>query len=203
MRAKNTEHHFFAGHKKRTVKFRFPKTEEMKMTNEILTLIKTRRSIRSFKPDAVPQELLDAVLEAGTYAPTGGGRQSPTIVAVMSETYRKQIEKLNAAVMGKDIDPYYGAPVIVLVLADGAANTFVEDASCVLENMMLAAASLGLGSVWIHREREIFDSEEGKALLRQWGLPQTLRGVGSIALGYAAAPAPAPAPRKEGYIVRV
>ena len=120
----------------------------------------------------------------------------------MSETYRKQIEKLNAAVMGKDIDPYYGAPVIVLVLADGAANTFVEDASCVLENMMLAAASLGLGSVWIHREREIFDSEEGKALLRQWGLPQTLRGVGSIALGYAAAPAPAPAPRKEGYIVR-
>lgn len=173
------------------------------MTNEILTLIKTRRSIRAFKPDAVPQELLDAVLEAGTYAPTGGGRQSPTIVAVMSETYRKQIEKLNAAVMGKDIDPYYGAPVIVLVLADGAANTFVEDASCVLENMMLAAASLGLGSVWIHREREIFDSEEGKALLRQWGLPQTLRGVGSIALGYAAAPAPAPAPRKEGYIVRV
>ena len=173
------------------------------MTNEILTLIKTRRSIRAFKPDAVPQELLDAVLEAGTYAPTGGGRQSPTIVAVMSETYRKQIEKLNAAVMGKDIDPYYGAPVIVLVLADGTANTFVEDASCVLENMMLAAASLGLGSVWIHREREIFDSEEGKALLRQWGLPQTLRGVGSIALGYAAAPAPAPAPRKEGYIVRV
>ena len=142
------------------------------MTNEILTLIKTRRSIRSFKPDAVPQELLDAVLEAGTYAPTGGGRQSPTIVAVTSETYRKQIEKLNAAVMGKDTDPYYGAPVIVLVLADGTANTFVEDASCVLENMMLAAASLGLGSVWIHREREIFDSEEGKALLRQWGLPQ-------------------------------
>ena len=116
------------------------------MTNEILTLIKTRRSIRSFKPDAVPQELLDAVLEAGTYAPTGGGRQSPTIVAVTSETYRRQIEKLNAAVMGKDTDPYYGAPVIVLVLADGAANTFVEDGSCVLENMMLAAASLGF--VW-------------------------------------------------------
>ena len=173
------------------------------MTNEILTLIKTRRSIRSFKPDAVPQELLDAVLEAGTYAPTGGGRQSPTIVAVTSETYRKQIEKLNAAVMGKDIDPYYGAPVIVLVLADGAANTFVEDASCVLENMMLAAASLGLGSVWVHREREIFDSEKGKALLREWGLDETLRGVGSIALGYPASKPEEPAKRKDDYVVIV
>ena len=98
---------------------------------------------------------------------------------------------------------YYGAPVIILVLADGTANTFVEDGSCVLENMMLAAASLGLGSVWVHREREIFDSEEGKALLQAWGLPETLRGVGSIALGYPAGAIHEAAKRKDGYIVRV
>ena len=136
-------------------------------------------------------------------APTGRGRQSPTIIAVTSEGYRQKISELNAAVLGSDSDPYYGAPVIILVLADGTANTFVEDGSCVLENMMLAAASLGLGSVWVHREREIFDSEEGKALLQAWGLPETLRGVGSIALGYPAGTIHEAAKRKDGYIVRV
>ena len=173
------------------------------MTNEILTLIKTRRSIRAFKPDAVPQELLDAVLEAGTYAPTGGGRQSPTIVAVTSETYRRQIEKLNAAVMGKDTDPYYGAPTILLVLACSERGTKVEDGSCVLENMMLAAHSLGLGSCWIHREREMFESPEGKELLSQWGITDPLTGVGALALGYPDGELPQPKPRKEGYIIKV
>ncbi len=173
------------------------------MTNEVLNTIKERRSARAYKPDAVPAELLDAVLEAGTYAPTGGGHQSPVIVAVTSEKYRNEIAALNAGVMGSSKDPYYGAPVIILVLAEGTANTFVEDGSCVLENMMLAAASLGLGSVWVHREREIFDSERGKALLREWGLPETLRGVGSIALGYPAGAPGKAAERKENYIVRV
>ena len=173
------------------------------MSNETLNVIKNRRSIRSYKSDSVPNELLSAVLEAGTYAPTGRGRQSPTIVAVTSEKYRRLIAKLNAEIMGVNSDPYYGAPVIILVLADGTANTFVEDGSCVLENMMLAAASVGLGSVWVHREREIFDSPEGKKILNEWGLPETLRGVGSIALGYPAKPAENPAKRKDGYIVRV
>ena len=176
---------------------------EFLMNHAVLDLIKSRRSVRSYKPDAVPAELLDAVLEAGIYAPTGGGRQSPTIIAVTDKTYRDTLSKLNADILGRSTDPYYGAPVIVLVLADGAASTFVEDGSCVLENMMLAAHALGLGSVWIHREREIFDSAAGKELLRAWGLPETLRGVGSIALGYPAAPAGAAAPRKDGYIVRV
>ena len=173
------------------------------MTNEVLNTIKMRRSVRAYKPDAVPEALLHAVLEAGTYAPTEMGRQSPTIIAVTSERYRKEIAELNAKVMGSDSDPYYGAPIIVLVLADGSARTFVEDGSCVLENMMVAAASLGLGSVWVHREREIFDSEEGKALLREWGLPETLRGVGSIALGYPAGSIGEAAKRKDDYIIRV
>lgn len=147
------------------------------MENSVIKAIETRRSVRSFSQKAIPEELLDAVLKAGTYAPTGGGRQSPVIVAVKDAAYRDKIARLNAEVMGKDTDPYYGAPVIILVLADGKANTFVEDGSCVLENMMIAAHSLGLGSVWVHREREVFDSEKGKELLRSWNLPETLRGV--------------------------
>lgn len=173
------------------------------MNQAFLDLLLSRRSVRAYKPDPVPEALLDEILRAGTYAPTGGGRQSPVIVAVTDPATRAEIARLNAAVMGKDTDPYYGAPVVVLALADPASNTWVEDASCVLENMMLAAHALDLGSVWVHREREIFDSEAGKALLRAWNLPETLRGVGSIALGYAAVPAPAPAPRKANYIVRV
>lgn len=173
------------------------------MKTEFLDLLLTRRSVRAYKPDPVPEALLEEVLRAGTYAPTGGGRQSPVLVAVTDKAARDEISRLNAAVMGRDTDPYYGAPVLVLALADPASSTWVEDASCALENMMLAAHALGLGSVWVHREREIFDSEAGKALLRAWGLPETLRGVGSIALGYASGPAPAPAPRKDGYIVRV
>ena len=173
------------------------------MKTEFLDLLLTRRSVRAYKPDPVPTALLEEVLRAGTYAPTGGGRQSPVLVAVTDKAARDEISRLNAAVMGKDTDPYYGAPVLVLALADPASSTWVEDASCALENMMLAAHALGLGSVWVHREREIFDSEAGKALLRAWGLSETLRGVGSIALGYASGPAPAPAPRKDGYIVRV
>lgn len=173
------------------------------MKTEFLDMLLTRRSVRAYKLDPVPTALLEEVLRAGTYAPTGGGRQSPVLVAVTDRAARDEISRLNAAVMGKDTDPYYGAPVLVLALADPASSTWVEDASCALENMMLAAHALGLGSVWVHREREIFDSEAGKALLRAWGLPETLRGVGSIALGYASGPAPAPAPRKDGYIVRV
>ena len=170
---------------------------------EMLTLIKTRRSCRSYRPDAVPEDVLDKVLEAGTYAPTGGGRQSPVIIAVRDPRLRSALSAMNAEIMGGDSDPYYGAPTIVLVLADPGRNTFVEDGACVLCNMMNAAHSLGLASCWIHGEREMFQLPEGKALLRQWGLPETLRGVGSIALGYAAGPLPQPKPRKEGYIHKV
>ena len=114
------------------------------MEKNFLSLIKTRRSVRAYKSEPVPSKALDAVLEAGTYAPTGGGHQSPTIIAITDPKYRREIAKLNAEVMGSNTDPYYGAPVVILVLADGSASTFVEDGSCVLENMMLAAHVLGL-----------------------------------------------------------
>ncbi len=144
------------------------------MKNDFLTLIKTRRSIRAYKPDAVPADVLARVLEAGTYAPSAMGRQSATIVAVETQAYRDRLTKLNAAVIGKDVDPYYGAPVIVVVLGDGESANYLADGSCVLENLMLAAHAEGLGTVWVNREREIFDSPDGKALLRDWGLPETL-----------------------------
>ena len=172
------------------------------MEKIFLSLIKTRCSVRAYKSEPVPSKALDAVLEAGTYAPTGEGHQSPTIIAITNPKYRKEIAKLNAEVMGSNTDPYYGAPVVILVLADGSASTYIED-GCVLENMMLAAHALGLGTVWVHREREIFDSESGKALLREWKLPETLRGVGAIALGYPAQEAGQPAARKQNYIVRI
>ena len=173
------------------------------MQKDFMDIVKSRRSVRAYRPDAVPAEVLHRVLEAGTYAPTGRGKQSPVIVAVTNPQDRATLSALNAKVMGASGDPYYGAPVVVLVLADPSANTFVEDGSCVLENMMLAACAEGLGSVWVHREREIFDNPAGKALLRAWKLPETLCGVGAMALGYPAAPAAAAAPRKPGYIIEV
>ena len=173
------------------------------MKDKTLELIKTRRSVRSYEDKKVSEELLNKVLEAGTYAPTGRGKQSPVIVAITSEKYRNIIQKLNAGVMGVNIDPYYGAPVVIAVLADPSINTWIEDASLVLGNMMLEAHALGLGSVWIHREREIFDSGVGKELLKEWGLPEELRGVGSIALGYIKGEYPVAKPRKENYIKHV
>ena len=173
------------------------------MENKMLELLKTRRSVRSYKPEQIAAQELDAVLEAGTYAPTGMGMQSPVIVAVQSPQYRRAVMELNQKARGMEGDPYYGAPTIVLVLADPARGTCVEDASCVLCTMMEAAHAVGLASCWIHGEREMFQLPEGKALLREWGLPQDLRGVGSLALGYAAGPLPQPKERKAGYIHKV
>lgn len=173
------------------------------MTNDVLKTIRSRRSVRAYQDREIEPEKLDAVLEAGTYAPTGRGAQSPVIIAVTDEPTRRQLSALNAAVMGVQSDPYYGAPAIVLVLADPERGTFVEDGACVLDTMMIAAHSVGLDSCWIHREREIFDSPDGKALLKKWGLPETLCGVGSLALGYAAGAYPKAAARKDGYIIKI
>lgn len=172
------------------------------MSKDILEVIKGRRSIRSFTDKDIPAEVLDKVLEAGTWAPSAKGGQSAVIVAVKDKVYRNILTLLNAKVLG-DVkkDPYYGAPVIIVVLAEGL--NFLQDGSCVLENMMLEAHSLGLGSVWINRELEIFDTPEGKDLLLKWNLPRTLRGVGALAIGYPAEAAPAAKPRKSGYIVRI
>ncbi|MCI8646292.1 MAG: nitroreductase family protein [Firmicutes bacterium] len=173
------------------------------MNNEVLQNIKTRRSIRKYKAEQIKEDELQAVLEAGTYAPSGRGMQSPLLVAVQDKAAMKQIVKMNAAVMGTDSNPYYDAPTVVLVFAPEDRTTWLEDGSCVLDTMMLAAHSIGLGSCWIHREREMFDTEEGKALMKQWGVPENYKGIGALALGYGNCPLPEAPERKDGRIVMV
>lgn len=173
------------------------------MKNETLDTIMTRRSVRKYQEKQITGEELDAVLQAGLYAPCGRGSQCVVLAAVQDKETRARLTAMNAAVWGKDMDTYYGAPTIIIALADPEQNTWVEDGSCALTAMMEAAHALGLGSCWIHREREMFDSPEGKEFLRKWGLPETLRGVGALSLGYAEGGPSAPAPRKEGRVVKV
>lgn len=173
------------------------------MEDKKMDLFLTRRSVRAYKPQQITPQELKAVTDAGTYAPSGMGMQSPVIVAVQSPAYRKAVMELNQKARGGNGDPYYGAPTIVLVLADPQRGTCVEDGSCALCAMMYAAHALGLASCWIHGEREMFQLPEGKALLKEWGLPENLRGVGSLALGYAAGPLPEPKDRKPDYVKMV
>ena len=153
---------------------------------DAMTHLLERRSIRKYETKQVPDELLDKVLEAGLYAPTGMNTQNVYMVAVRDKETRDLLMKLNAAVMGRDGDPFYGAPCVIVVLG----------------NLMHAAHAVGLGSCWIHRAKQTFDPEEGKALLRKWGLPENLVGIGNCILGYAAENPDARA-RKEGRIVKV
>lgn len=173
------------------------------MNNEVLQNIKARRSIRKYKQTQITPEELDLVLEAGTYAPSGRGLQCPLFVAVQDPAVMEKIVKLNARILGSDTNPYYGAPTVILVFAPVDRTTYIEDASCALDTMMLAAHSIGLASCWIHREREMFETEEGKELMKQWNIPQGFAGIGSLALGYADCPLPEAPARKEGRIIRV
>lgn len=169
------------------------------MKNEAIEVLMNRRAIRKFKSEQVTDAELLTVLDAGTYAPTARGMQTPFIVAVQEPGDLAAVKKLNARVMGQeDVDPYYGAPTVILVLAPDDRFCAINS-SAVLTNMVNAAYAAGLGSCWIHRPQEMFETEEGKALLRKWGLDDSLVGVGSIALGYADCEPPQPKPRKEGY----
>lgn len=171
--------------------------------NDTLKVLETRRSCRSFKPDMVKEEDIQAVIKAGTYAATGRGLQSPIIIAVTNKKKRDEISRANRSInpaWAEDFDPFYGAPVILIVLADRNVPTYLYDGSLVLGNMMNAAESLGLGSIWIHRAKEEFDSDFGKQILKELGIEGDYEGIGHCALGYAAEPAKAPAPRKENYV---
>ena len=168
--------------------------------NETIETLKTRRAIRSYQSTVPDKELLAQVIEAGTYAPTGMGRQSPIIVAVTDKAVRDRLSQLNAAVMGADNDPFYGAPAVLVVLADRSVPTYLYDGSLVMGNLMNAAHALGLGTCWIHRAKEVFDSEEGKALLKEWGIEGDYEGIGNCIIGYPAQENPQPKPRKENYV---
>ncbi|MBQ6075677.1 MAG: nitroreductase [Lachnospiraceae bacterium] len=171
--------------------------------SETLNTLNTRRSCRAYKPELIEEEKLNAILEAGTFAATGMGKQSPIIIAVTDRAMRDKLSKMNAAVMGTDGDPFYGAPELLIVLANKAVPTYLYDGSLVMGNLMNAAAALGVGSCWIHRAKQEFDSEEGKAILKDLGIEGDYEGIGHLILGYPAAPAPERAPRKENYIYRI
>lgn len=161
-----------------------------------------RRSIRKYKDTQVPDDLLDQVLEAGLYAPSGMNRQNVIMVAVRDKETRDQLMRMNAAVMGSQNDPFYGAPCVIVVLGDGENYSPTENGSLVLGNLMNAAHAVGLGSCWIHRAWQMFETEEGKALLRKWGLKESLVGIGNCILGYPDEE-PAARPRLDGRIVKI
>ena len=170
---------------------------------ETLTTLKTRRSCRAYKPDRVEEDKLNAIIEAGTYAATGMGKQSPIIIVVENKEIRDKLSKMNAKIMGMDIDPFYGAPELLIVLANKEIPTYIYDGSLVMGNMMNAAADLGVASCWIHRAKEEFESEEGKAILKDLGIEGDYEGIGHLVLGYEAKPAGDPAPRKADYIYKI
>ena len=171
--------------------------------NDVLETIKSRRSIRKYKSDMVPQDKLEKIIEAGTYAATGMGKQSPIIVAVTNKELRDKLSAMNAKIMGVNSDPFYGAPVVLIVLADKNRPTYVYDGSLVMGNLMNAAHALGVDSCWIHRAREVFASEEGKALKAEWGVPESYVGIGHCVLGYRSGEYPKAKARKDGFVIRV
>ena len=177
-------------------------TNETAMNTTMNDLL-TRRSVRSYTDEMPPMEVVEEICNAGTYAPTGMNRQAPIIVAVTNREVRDRLSKLNAAVFGRDdMDPFYGAPVVLVVLADTtAAFTWKEDGSLVMGNLMNAAHAKGLGSCWIHRAKEVFETEEGKAILRDLGIDDTKYvGIGNCILGYIDGDYPEARPRKENYV---
>ncbi|MBR5091236.1 MAG: nitroreductase [Ruminiclostridium sp.] len=167
---------------------------------DAITNMLTRRSIRKYKSDMIPKDIIGKIIEAGTYAPTGMNRQSPVIIAVTNKELRDRLSALNARIMGVDTDPFYNAPIVLIVLANKEFPTYLYDGSLVMGNLMLAAHSLGLGSIRIHRAREEFEMPEYKKLLGDLGVEGNWEGIGHCAIGYIDGEAPAAAKRKDGRV---
>ncbi len=168
--------------------------------NDAIKNMVERRSVRSYKSDAVPKEIIDEIIKAGTYAPTGMNRQSPIIIAVTNKEMRDKLARMNAAVMGSSSDPFYGAPVVLIVLADKSIRTSVYDGSLVMGNLLNAAHSLGIGSCWIHRAKEVFEMPEGKQILKELGIKGDYEGIGNCILGYVDGELPPVRERKKDYV---
>ncbi|MCM1112231.1 MAG: nitroreductase [Muribaculum sp.] len=173
----------------------------MEKMNEILQNMVSRRSVKNYKPDMVPEDVIRRICEAGTYAASGMGRQAAIILAITNRELRDKLSEMNAAVMGrKDFDPFYGAPVVLVVLADKNIGTHVYDGSLVMGNLMLAAHAEGVGSCWIHRAKEEFESEEGRQILKSLGIEGDYEGIGHCVLGYPEGEVPEAKERKPDYV---
>ncbi len=169
---------------------------------DAMNMLLERRSCRSYNPELIPQGVLDQILEAGKFAATGMGKQSPIMIAVTDKALRDRLMEMNRKIGGwaEGFDPFYGAPAVLLVLAKKDTPFTVQDGSLSMGNMMLAAHALGLGSCWINRAKEAFETEEGKALLRELGVEGTYEGVGHCVVGYPLGQTPAAKPRKDGRV---
>ena len=169
--------------------------------NESIKTLLTRRSIRKYKAEQIKEDELKQILDAGMYAPTGMGKQPVTIAVIQDAALVAKLSAMNAKILGKDVDPFYGAPTVLIVFADTekSANAW-SDGCLVMGNLMNGAAAVGVGSCWINRAKEEFQSPEGVELLKAWGLPEHLVGVGHCILGYADCPNPEPAPRKADFV---
>lgn len=171
--------------------------------DHVLKCLESRRSCRNFQDRQVEDEVLEKILEAGLYAPTGMNKQSPIFVAVRDKKTVTKLARMNAEVWGTDSDPFYGAPMVVVVLANRAVGTCIEDGSLAMGNLMNAAHALGVASCWIHRAKEMFDSEEGWALLEAWGIQGDYVGVGNCILGYREGEEPVAVPRKKQRVFHI
>ncbi len=167
---------------------------------EALETLYTRRSIKGFTDQMPSQTDIDKITKAGTTAPTGMGMQSPLIIVVKNKALRDELSKMNAEILGTTADPFYNAPVIIVVLADKSRGTYLNDGSLVMGNMLNAAHAVGLGACWIHRAKQVFESLRGKELLKEWGIEGDYEGIGHIALGYAAVEPKPAKPRKPDYV---
>lgn len=172
--------------------------------NEVINNIKTRRSIKKYKSDMIPQEIIDIITESGTYAPTGMNKQSPIIIAITNSKIRNQLARINAKIAGMpdNFDPFYNAPVVIVVLADKTIPTYIYDGSLVMQNMMLTSHSLGLGSCWIHRAKETFETLEGKEILKSLNIEDNYEGIANCIIGYYDQE-PTPHSIKENYIYKI
>lgn len=171
--------------------------------SEVLNAMKLRRSIRNYKPDMIPQETIDRIIEAGLYAASGMNRQETIIVAVTEKGVRDALSKTNASIMGGGMDTFYGAPVVLIVLAKKDCFTGVYDGSLVMGNLMLAAHELGVGSCWIHRAKETFEQPEWKKWLKSIGVEGEYEGIGHCILGYTDVELSKDSPRKSGRVFYV
>lgn len=169
--------------------------------NEVIQNIKTRRSIRSYTDKIVSKSELEIITEAGTFAPSGRSMQSPIMVCITDKDTRDLVSKLNASVLGSDSDPFYGAPVVIVVFAKDDRTTKIEDGSATITNMLNAAHSIGVDSCWIHRAKETFETPEGKELMKKWGVGDDYIGIGNVILGYHDGEYPDAKPRNKGRII--
>lgn len=168
---------------------------------DILEILVGRRSVKKYTDKMVDEESLNKIIKAGLYAPSGKNGQKVMMMVVKNKELVKKLSKLNSKIMNLDIDPFYNAPVVIVVFADRNYSTYLEDGSLVLGNMMNEAYSIGIDSCWIHRAREMFETEEGRSIARSYNIPDEYIGIGNCILGYHEGKYPEPKDRKEGRVV--